>query len=117
VGTLEQIDEADLAFQGRVAERVGARVRVRSGQLEVMATGSLVAKPTLITAKDIEAWHAPLGERLRAGTVVARWHSALKGEAGEGCEPTWGRGAARRERATQQGRRGVDGDRGATLRS
>jgi hypothetical protein len=91
VGTLEQIDEGDLVFLGRAAEHVGARVRVRSGQLEVMATGSLIAKPTIITAQDIEAWHAPLGERLRAGTVVARWHSALSGKAGEekvgGSEP------------------------------
>ncbi len=83
VGTLEQIDEAELAFLARVAEQRGGRVRVRAGQLELMPAGSLITKTTAITAMDVESWHAPLGERLKAGQVVARWHSAKSGEAGE----------------------------------
>jgi phage protein D len=83
IGTLEQIDETDLAFLARLATNLGGAMRVRAGQLEVMPTGSLAATPVQLDARDIESWYAPLGERLKAGRVVARWHAPKSGRAGE----------------------------------
>ena len=83
VGTIEQIDESDLAFLERLAKRLGGRVRVRSGQLQVTPSGPLIRRATRISASDIESWHAPLGERLRAGKVVARWYAPKSGKTGE----------------------------------
>ncbi len=83
VGTIEQIDESDLAFLERLAKRLGGRVRVRSGQLEVTPSGPLIRTSTRISANNVESWHAPLGVRLRAGKVVARWHAPKSGKTGE----------------------------------
>ena len=85
VGNLEQIDESDLQFLSRVAKGFGARVRVKgglvSGNLEVVGAGSVLPS-VVLTPRDVERWAAPLGTRLKPGTVVATWHNPRTGLSG-----------------------------------
>lgn len=85
VGNVEQIDESDLAFLSRIAKGFGARVRVKggllSGNLEVVGAGSVLPSAVL-TPSDVEQWSAPLGSRLKPGSVVATWHNNVTGLSG-----------------------------------
>jgi phage protein D len=83
VGTVEQIDETDLTFLSRPTIDLGGRVRVRAGQLEILPAGQLISKAVALTPKDLQGWNAPLGERHRPGSVVARWNAPKSGKAGE----------------------------------
>jgi phage protein D len=83
VGVVEQIDEADLEFLGRLAARFDARARVRTGQLEIMPAGPLTQAAVRLSPSQLEGWFAPLGERLKPGRVVARWNAPTSGKAGE----------------------------------
>jgi phage protein D len=66
-----------------LATDLGGRVRVRAGQLEILPAGQLISKAVTLTPKDLEGWNAPLGERLKPGTVIARWNAPNSGKVGE----------------------------------
>lgn len=87
IGDVEQLYESDLAFLRRLAEQVGARVRVkgakgqRAGVLEVVTAGPLL--PTaVITRKDVEDWSCPLGSRIKVNCVTATWNNPKTGNSG-----------------------------------
>lgn len=84
---MEQIEESDLAFLKRVLGEYEARVRVkpasghRAGALEVVGAGSQLPQ-VVLTRKDVERWDAPLGERVKPGTVLAQWYVPKTGATG-----------------------------------
>lgn len=83
---VEQVDQSDLEFFSALVKQYGGRVRIKAatganGALEVVAAGSQLGDPVLITPQDVEHWDAPLGGRAKAGTVVANWRDPKTGTA------------------------------------
>lgn len=83
---VEQVDESDLAFFTRLMREYGARVRVKGATgpksaLEVVGAGSQLPK-VVLSPRDVDAWDAPLGDRSKAGSVVANYRNPKSGEAG-----------------------------------
>jgi phage protein D len=95
VDPVEQLWESDLAFLKRIAKRYDARVRVKGatghpgGALEVVGGGSQLPQ-VVLSPRDVEQWSAPLGARVKAGSVTAFWFNPKTGQSGS---KTAGKGA------------------------
>lgn len=95
IDPIEQLWESDLAFLKRIAKRYDARVRVKGasghpgGALEVVGGGAQLPQVVLSKA-DVEQWSAPLGNRVKAGSVTAFWFNPTTGQSGS---KTVGKGA------------------------
>jgi phage protein D len=95
VDPVEQLWESDLAFLKRIAKRYDARVRVKGatghpgGALEVVGGGSQLPQ-VVLSRRDVEQWSAPLGARVKAGSVTAFWFKPKTGQSGS---KTAGKGA------------------------
>lgn len=87
VDPVEQLWESDLAFLRRIAKRYDARVRVKGasghpgGALEVVGGGPQLPQAVLSRA-DVEQWSAPLGGRIKAGSVTAFFYNPKTGASG-----------------------------------
>ena len=86
VDAVEQVDESNLAFLSRIAKRFDGRVRIKGasaagGVLEVVGAGAQLPQ-VVLTRADVADWSAPLGTRIKPGTVVASWHNPKSGASG-----------------------------------
>lgn len=86
---LDQADESDLHFLGRVAKKYDAVVKPAAGKLVVAKIGSAKTVsgqelPTVtLTPGDVSRWRVVMSKRETAGQVVAYWHAVKQARRNE----------------------------------